>query len=192
MKFLKIILFVLLSIGTSVAELYVDNAKIDEDALVDSQKDSTVEATFKLPKVKRVPFAAIVVEGEITGDIKGTNPSLLISANKLPIASRTILNRKGKFSALFVITREIRNAVRQNKESLDVEISMIGKNQTACEIKKASLNVLVNEKHFRTSIYLRPIFSGDETIAESVFPIGNIDATKPAFGKRMDYPCKRR
>ena len=189
MKILKIISILLIAITSTFAELYVDSAKIDNNAVVNSQEKDVVEATFKLPKVKRIPFAAITVEGEIK-DTKQIYPSLLISVGDHPVASRTILNKKGKFGALFVVTREIRDAIRENKESIDVKISMSGKNQTACEIKSASLKVLINEKHFRTSIYMRPVFSGDETIAESIFPLGDADAKKPVTAKLLFKPTE--
>ena len=189
MNILKVILFLVFTITSIQAELYVNAGEVDSNAVVNAEENDVVETTLKLPNVNRIPFAVIEVVGEIK-ELKTVTPSLTISVDDRQIASRTMLNRAGKFKALFVVTREIRNAIKSKKESLDIKISLKSKDQSPCYIKSVELKVLINEKHFRTSIYTRPIFSGDETIAESVFPLGDIDAKKPVTAKLLFKPTE--
>ena len=189
MKFLKLLLLLLsLSVLSANAEVYNVVEKID-DEILESKEGSEVKASLKLPKAKRIPFAAIIVVSEIK-EFSKSNASLTLFIDDKEVGAATIYNSKGERSTVIVATREFREAVKANKESIDVKILMRGQNQSVLKIKSIGAKIVHDEKHFRNSTYIRPIFSGDEVTAESVFPLGNEQSDKPASAKLLFAPTE--
>lgn len=188
MNLLKILSVFTLSTLCLSAEVLSINAKIDDNETLESG-DGEVSATVRLPKAQRIPFAKITVFGTLEKKAEA-NASLTLSIDGQEAAGRALYNKQGKFGANFVVTRQIRDAVKGGKESAELKLFMRGKNQSPVKINKILLEVLADEKYFRTSNYLRPLFSGDEITAESVFPLGNEDPSKPATAKLLFAPSQ--
>ncbi len=190
MKFLKLLLlssFVFAVTANAKVFDYVE--KFDDAEILESKKGSQVEATLKLPKAKRVPFAAIVVTHELK-EFKKSNASLTLYIDNQEVGAVTVYNQKGDNTSSIIITRTIREAVKVGKDSIDVKILMRGSNQSVVKVKSIALKAVLDEKHFRSSTYIRPIFSGDEVTAESVFPLADVDPKKPATAKLLFTPTE--
>ena len=187
MKILNCIVLFAISISVASAEFFSTSVNVKDANIVNNEKTSVVEATIKLPKAKRLSYGVIVVGGERL-TLSNTPPSLTIAINGVECASRTLNNKSGKFGATFFVTKDIRPLLKAGDESMNVKVYFKGQNQTPCRIDSIGVRMLADERHFRTSSYIRPIFSGDEMIAESVFPLGNEDPSNPATAKLLFKP----
>ncbi len=187
MKILRNVILFALTISIANAMYFTDSVKIAENNIIDNKPESAVEATLKLPKAKRLSYATIIVFGKRLNPT-GTPPSLTIAIDGVECASRTLKHVEGAFGATIFVTKDIRPLLKAGKESMNVKVYLKGQNQTPCKINEIACRMLADERHFRTSSYIRPIFSGDEMIAESVFPLGNQDPTKPATAKLLFKP----
>ncbi len=191
MKILKMLSFaacaVLLSASAN-AEVFRNAAEID--ATVIKSGGDALEATIKLPKPKKITYAHIALICDMAKPFGQTNASPTLFIDGKEAAAYTMANKEGTIGAVFVATSIIRDAIRSGKTEIDVKVAMRGKDQTPVKAKALVLNVVGDEKYFRNSAYLRPIFSGDETAAESVFPLADKDPKKPAAAKLLFRPTK--
>ncbi len=190
MKFLKILLLLASCLALSAnAKVYDCVEKFDTPEILESKKDSQAEVTLKLPKAKRVPYAAIIVTHELK-EFSKSNASLTLFIDEKEVGAATIYNKKGDSASIIIVNRAIRDAVKAGKEKINVKILMRGVGQSVVKIKSIGIKMVCDEKHFRNSFYIRPIFSGDEVTAESVFPLGNEKPQKPATAKLLFNPTE--
>lgn len=171
------------------AEFFSDVAKA-EPLTLKSGDDNTLETTLQLPKSKNVTYAHIAVVGEVEKPRGKTNASITLSIDDKDVAARTVGNDQGPRNAPFIVTGAVRQALKEGKTSIGVKLSMRGKDQTAYKVRSVTLYCLCDEKYFRNSSYMRPLFSGDEMTAESVFPLASEDPSKPASAKLLFKPTK--
>lgn len=189
MKTLKVLLLLALSAATAAAVLTKTSAKLDDDSAIGSKSDS-VEGTIKLPKGKTVPFAAFEIVAKTTSKL-AKNPSVTLSIDGVEVAAKTLRNKAdAETRLLLVASREIRRKIKADRDEADFKISTKTDGQTKFGIKSVKLWTLTDEKYFRNSSYIRPVFSGDEVVAESVFPMGDADETKPASARLLFAPTE--
>lgn len=188
-RMLLLVFALALPVASANAEFFSDVAKT-EPTILKSGDDSSLETTLQLPKAKSIAYAQIQVVGDIQKPYGKTNASITLSLDGKDVAGRTLDNKEGTRSAPFIVTCAVRQALKEGKTSVNVKLSMKGKDQTAFKVRSVTLYCLCDEKYFRNSSYMRPIFSNDEMTAESVFPLAGEDPSKPAQAKLLFKPTK--